>query len=140
MKSLLEFFDRPAPMVQYKHMNRKMYKDERNYPSYTFAAVTPNVKDVIKAATKFLKGESAEVTMELGITRVSRKDTYSKKTGRTEAEKRLKEVTMQVKSVNNNGGDTYVELVGDTALITLSARPDKPLVKLQYVRLNSDEI
>jgi hypothetical protein len=88
-------------------------KERKKYQSRT-AVVEPlsaqSVKDIASNFISTAGNVELSVALNLGVTLLSLKDRYSKKEGRAEATKRLKQVILDVKAVQITQNHIFVQL------------------------------
>jgi hypothetical protein len=96
--------------MQYFHFNHKDTPYYELTGSYTACATVPPADRIRAVLEEFLRNESATMIFGFGYTKVHPKDNYSKKIGRAEALKKVKELTMNVKEVKITSTHMYISL------------------------------
>ena len=101
--------------LQYFHA---MYT--KGFPSqYTVAVEVPELNEFLVAAHAAIIAGNTALVINAGFSEVSEKDQYSKKIGRFESSKRLKEQEFYLKDISISGNGTTLYLVKNNEMFLM---------------------
>lgn len=101
--------------IQYYHATKeKLYAKQ-----YTAAIIVPEKDELLDLLAMSLDEPELKLVLKVGLTKVSPKDQYNRKTGREQAFQKIKKQIVKVKSIDYNQNRITICLTNSEVMLSL---------------------